>query len=71
MQDYALRNRNHAVPSSKVCRRQGAAFIISAILRNPNRLSKLPFGPWKSYAKEIFEPASCQVTVDGMRLPGD
>jgi hypothetical protein len=34
-------------------------------------LSRLPFGAWKSYAKEIFEPAACKVTLDGMRLPGD
>ncbi|MBA2543207.1 MAG: hypothetical protein H0V17_26435 [Deltaproteobacteria bacterium] len=34
-------------------------------------LSKLPFGAWKSYAKEIFEPTPCTVTMDGMRLPGN
>jgi len=34
-------------------------------------LSKLPFGSWKTYAKEIFEPARCKITLDGMRLPGD
>ncbi len=34
-------------------------------------LSKLPFGPWKSYAKEVFEPQPCKITLDGMRLPGD
>jgi hypothetical protein len=34
-------------------------------------LSKLPFGSWKSYAKEIFEPTPCKVMLDGMRLPGD
>lgn len=34
-------------------------------------LSKLPFGAWKTYAKEVFEPTSCKITLDGMRLPGD
>jgi diacylglycerol kinase family enzyme len=34
-------------------------------------LSKLPFGAWKSYAKEVFEPTHCRVTLDGMKLPGD
>lgn len=34
-------------------------------------LSRLPLGAWKSYAKEVFEPTHCRVTIDGMRLPGD
>jgi diacylglycerol kinase family enzyme len=34
-------------------------------------LSKLPFGAWSNYAKEMFEPTSCKVMLDGMRLPGD
>jgi diacylglycerol kinase family enzyme len=34
-------------------------------------LSRLPLGSWKSYAKEVFEPTHCRVTLDGMRLPGD
>ncbi|MCW5802213.1 MAG: hypothetical protein KIT31_07480 [Deltaproteobacteria bacterium] len=34
-------------------------------------LSKLPLGPWTSYAKEMFEPTPCRVSIDGMRLPGD
>ena len=34
-------------------------------------LSKLPFGRWSSYAKEVFEPTPCRVWLDGMRLPGD
>jgi diacylglycerol kinase family enzyme len=34
-------------------------------------LSRLPFGSWKSYAREVFEPTRCRVTLDGMRLPGD
>jgi diacylglycerol kinase family enzyme len=34
-------------------------------------LSRLPLGNWKNYAKEVFEPTRCRVTLDGMRLPGD
>ncbi len=34
-------------------------------------LSRLPFGAWKSYAKEMFEPTACTVMIDGMKLPGD
>jgi hypothetical protein len=34
-------------------------------------LSRLPFGAWKSYAKEVFEPTPCTVMLDGMRLPGN
>lgn len=34
-------------------------------------LSRLPLGKWRSYAKDIFEPTACTVTLDGMRLPGD
>lgn len=34
-------------------------------------LSRLPFGPWKTYAKEVFQPTPCHVFIDGMRLPGD
>ncbi|MDQ3365920.1 MAG: hypothetical protein M3680_10885 [Myxococcota bacterium] len=34
-------------------------------------LARLPFGAWKSYAKEVFEPTQCSVILDGMRLPGD
>ena len=34
-------------------------------------LGRLPFGRWSSYAKELFEPTPCKVTLDGMRLPGE
>ncbi|HEY5933649.1 MAG TPA: hypothetical protein VIU61_03415 [Kofleriaceae bacterium] len=33
-------------------------------------LSRLPFGAWKSYAREVFEPTPCRVMLDGMQLPG-
>jgi diacylglycerol kinase family enzyme len=34
-------------------------------------LARLPLGQWRSYAKDVFEPTRCRVTLDGMRLPGD
>jgi len=34
-------------------------------------LARLPFGAWKSYAKDVFEPTACRVMLDGMKLPGD
>lgn len=34
-------------------------------------LSRLPLGSWKSYARDVFEPTRCRVTLDGMKLPGD
>lgn len=33
-------------------------------------LSKLPFGQWRTYAKEVFAPTACKITLDGMVLPG-
>ncbi|MBA3820412.1 MAG: hypothetical protein H0X17_16085 [Deltaproteobacteria bacterium] len=47
-----------------------AATVASApIALSP--LARLPFGSWKSYAKDVFEPTQCSVILDGMRLPGD
>lgn len=34
-------------------------------------LSRLPLGPWSTYAREVFEPTYCKVQLDGMRLPGE
>ena len=34
-------------------------------------LSKLPFGQWRTYAKEMFAPTPCKITLDGMVLPGN
>ena len=33
-------------------------------------LSKLPLGQWRTYAKEVFAPTPCKITLDGMVLPG-
>jgi diacylglycerol kinase family enzyme len=34
-------------------------------------LSKLPLGSWATYAKDIFAPTPCKITLDGMVLPGN
>jgi hypothetical protein len=34
-------------------------------------LARLPLGAWTTYAREVFEPTRCRVTLDGMKLPGD
>ena len=34
-------------------------------------LSRLPFGQLSTYARDVFAPTRCKVTVDGMVLPGD
>ena len=34
-------------------------------------LSRLPLGALSKYAKEVFEPTRCKITLDGMQLPGD
>jgi hypothetical protein len=33
-------------------------------------LAKLPLGKMRTYAREMFAPAHCKVTIDGMVLPG-
>jgi diacylglycerol kinase family enzyme len=33
-------------------------------------LAKLPLGQWSTYAKEVFAPTPCKITLDGMVLPG-
>jgi len=33
-------------------------------------LAKLPLGQWRTYAKEVFAPTPCKITLDGMVLPG-
>jgi hypothetical protein len=33
-------------------------------------LSRLPFGQLSTYARDMFKPTACKVTLDGMVLPG-
>jgi diacylglycerol kinase family enzyme len=57
-------------PSPRTIMKMIANTVASApIALSP--LSRLPLGAWSSYAREVFEPAHCKVTIDGMRLPGD
>ncbi|NVB77690.1 MAG: hypothetical protein HOV81_04785, partial [Kofleriaceae bacterium] len=34
-------------------------------------LAKLPLGHLRTYAKEVFAPTPCKITLDGMVLPGN
>ena len=34
-------------------------------------LSRLPLGGLSTYAREVFEPTACKVTLDGIPLPGN
>jgi len=34
-------------------------------------LAKLPFGELRTYAKDVFAPTPCKITLDGMVLPGN
>jgi diacylglycerol kinase family enzyme len=33
-------------------------------------LANLPFGKMRTYAREVFAPTHCKITIDGMVLPG-
>src|SRR5258706_1975608 len=47
--------------------------VANAVMSAPIALSPLkalPFGHLKTYAKEIFAPTPCKITIDGMVLPG-
>lgn len=60
---------NHADPNPRTIMQIVANTVASApIALTP--LSKLPLGNLSTFAKEMFEPTACKVTLDGMRLPG-
>ena len=47
--------------------------VANTVLSTPiamSPLSRLPFGALRTYAKEVFAPTTCKVTLDGMVLPG-
>jgi diacylglycerol kinase family enzyme len=55
-------------------RRTIVKVVASAMASAPIALSplaRLPLGSWATYAKDVFEPTRCRVTLDGMKLPGD
>ena len=61
---------DHADPNPRTIMQIVANTVASApIALTP--LSKLPLGNLSTFAKEMFEPTACKVTLDGMRLPGE
>jgi diacylglycerol kinase family enzyme len=59
----------HSDPNPRTIVKVVANTVMSApIAMTP--LSRLPFGAWSTYAKEMFAPTKCKVTLDGMVLPG-
>jgi diacylglycerol kinase family enzyme len=69
-QRFYAKYYDHPDPNPRTIVKVVATAVASApIALSP--LSRLPLGSWKSYAKEMFEPTRCRVTLDGMKLPGD
>ena len=69
-QRFYAKYYDHPDPSPRTIMKVIANTVVSApIALSP--LSRLPLGAWTSYAKDMFEPTSCRVTLDGMKLPGD
>jgi hypothetical protein len=69
-QRFYAKYYDHPDPNPRTIMKVVANTIASApIALSP--LSRLPLGAWKSYAKEVFQPVSCRVMIDGMKLPGD
>ncbi|HEY4057106.1 MAG TPA: diacylglycerol kinase family protein [Kofleriaceae bacterium] len=61
---------SHADPNPRTIVKVVANTVASApIALTP--LKNLPFGEWRTYAKEMFEPTACVVHLDGMKLPGN
>lgn len=60
----------HADPNPRTIVKVVASTVASApIALSP--LARLPLGAMTTYAREMFQPTGCKVTLDGMRLPGD
>jgi diacylglycerol kinase family enzyme len=43
---------------------------IVKVVANTVASAAIPMGPGRAYARAMFQPTSCKVTLDGMRLPG-
>lgn len=57
-------------PNPRTIMKVVANTIVSApIALSP--LAKLPFGQLSTYARDLFQPTRCTVTIDGTALPGD
>jgi hypothetical protein len=69
-QRFYAKYYNHADPNPRTIMQIVANTVASApIALTP--LSRLPLGNLSTFAKEMFEPTACKVTLDGMRLPGE
>lgn len=43
---------------------------IMKVVANTVASAAIPMGPGRNYARAMFQPTACRVTLDGMRLPG-
>ncbi|MBA3458713.1 MAG: hypothetical protein H0T46_02045 [Deltaproteobacteria bacterium] len=69
-QRFYAKYYNYADPNPRTIMQIVANTVASApIALTP--LSRLPLGNLSTFAKEMFEPTACKVTLDGMRLPGE
>jgi diacylglycerol kinase family enzyme len=68
-QRFYAKYYNHADPNPRTIMKVVANTVMSApIALSP--LSRLPLGHLTTYAKEVFAPTPCKITIDGMVLPG-
>jgi hypothetical protein len=69
-QRFYAKYYDHPDPNPRTIVKVVASTVATApIAMSP--LSRLPLGAWASYAKDVFQPTRCRVTLDGMKLPGD
>jgi diacylglycerol kinase family enzyme len=69
-QRFYAKYYDHPDPNPRTIVKVVASTVASApIAMSP--LGRLPLGSWASYAKDVFAPTRCRVTLDGMKLPGD
>ncbi|HTR54362.1 MAG TPA: diacylglycerol kinase family protein [Kofleriaceae bacterium] len=68
-QRFYAKYYDHADPNPRTIVKVVANTVASApIALSP--LARLPLGNLSTYAREMFQPTSCKVTLDGMVLPG-
>ena len=68
-QRFYAKYYDHADPNPRTIVKVVANTVASApIALSP--LARLPLGSLSTYAREMFQPTSCKVTLDGMVLPG-
>src|SRR5205814_9044463 len=68
-QRFYAKYYDHPDPNPRTIVKVVANTVASApIALSP--LARLPLGNLSTYAREMFQPTSCKVTIDGMVLPG-